>query len=90
MRIIDADALKEALTKACNTFEAFGIDTTIERVMISCIDNAPTIEVKDTLSKPSDDNGSYHLSCNHCGKDWWSKDPFVPRCPFCGNEEYWW
>ena len=35
MRIIDADALKEALTKACNTFEAFGIDTTIERVMIS-------------------------------------------------------
>ena len=90
MRIIDADALKEALTKACNTFEAFGIDTTIERVMISCIDNAPTIEVKDTLSKPSDDNRIYHLDCSHCGKDWWSKDPFMARCPFCGNEEHWW
>lgn len=44
------------------------------------IDDAPTVEAKD----------AYHLSCNRCGKEWLSKVPFTPKCPFCGNEEYWW
>ena len=26
---------------------------------------------------------TYHLSCPHCFKLWWSENPFPQNCPYC-------
>ena len=53
MRLIDADALVEAMTGACNIFESHGIDTMLCRALITIAREAPTesgwVSVKDRL-----------------------------------------
>ena len=53
MRPIDADALVDAMTGACNIFDAHGVDTTIARTLITVAAKAPTVgewnNVKDML-----------------------------------------
>lgn len=53
MRLIDADALIDAMTGACNIFDAHEVDTTIARTLITVAAKAPTvgdwISVKDRL-----------------------------------------
>ena len=60
MRLIDADALVDAMTGACNIFDAHGVDTTLARTLITIADKAPTIggwiSVKDRL--PEEDMGA--------------------------------
>ena len=60
MRPIDADKLVDAMTGACNIFDAHGVDTTIARTLITVAAKAPTvggwISVKDKLP---DKNGDY-------------------------------
>jgi len=55
MRPIDGDALVDAMTGACNIFDAHGVDTTIARTLITVATKAPTIggwiSVKDRLPK---------------------------------------
>ena len=43
MRTIDADALIDAMTGACNIFDAHGVDTTLARTLITIADKAPTV-----------------------------------------------
>ena len=53
MRLIDADTLVDAMTGACNIFDAHEVDTTIARTLITVAAKAPTvggwISVKDRL-----------------------------------------
>lgn len=43
MRTIDVDKLVDAMTGACNIFDAHGVDTTIARTLITIADKAPTV-----------------------------------------------
>ena len=74
MRLIDADMLKEAMIKACNTFEDFGIDTMATRVMISCIDNVPNVEVEPVRR-------AHWVHKSGVCREWL-------ECPICGRAEH--
>jgi hypothetical protein len=60
MRLIDADALQDAMTGVCNIFDAQGIDTTISRTLMIIAKKAPTvggwISMKD---RSPEDDGLY-------------------------------
>lgn len=53
MRLIDGDALVDAMTGACNIFDAHGADTTLARTLITIADKVPPIggwiSVKDGM-----------------------------------------
>ena len=72
MRLIDGDALVDAMTGACNIFDAHGADTTLARTLITIADKAPTIggwiSVKDRLPEehPS-------VFANYYGTEKWNK-----------------
>lgn len=63
MRLIDADALIDAMTGACNIFDAHGVDTTLTRTLITIADKVPTvggwISVKDRLPENADYPGAF-------------------------------
>lgn len=40
----------------------------------------------EQYSKHQTASNPYHCICSHCGKDWWSCDPFPHRCPFCSGD----
>ena len=46
-------------------------------------------EIIEKLKNYEEMVNKYHLSCDHCGADWWSKDPFPEKCPFCEAERKW-
>ena len=88
MRLIDADELKEVLIKACNTYDKFGVDTTVGRVLISCIDNVPAIEAEPVRRAywvhKSGDNREW-LECPICGRAEHSNYEYE-YCPKCGTK----
>jgi len=75
MRPIDADALVDAMTGACNIFDAHGADTTLARTLITIADKAPTvggwISVKDRLPSEHDSLFANH---QHLSKHMWAKE----------------
>ena len=42
----------------------------------------------DPLLKKSESGGVYHLNCDHCNRMWWSIEPLVNYCPFCGKKPH--
>ena len=47
--------------------------------------NDETEDNIDLLMDKSEDQGVYHLSCEHCNHIWWSIEPNVKYCPSCGK-----
>ena len=41
-----------------------------------------------TTQIDDDELWTYHLRCEHCGYDWWSRDAFPLQCPKCGENPY--
>ena len=90
MRLVDADALKEALSIFNDGDPHFlnGIKTARE-----IIDNAPTIDAEPvrhgTWMTCEDNWGDIHYQCSECGCEW-SLDDGTPEengmryCPSCG------
>lgn len=80
MRLIDADALVDVMTGACNIFDAQGLNTTFARVLITIADKAPTvgrwISVKDRLPEENleylvyatDEDGERFVTTDHWNK----------------------
>ena len=42
----------------------------------------------DSLLEKSENCGVYHLNCDHCNHIWWSIEPSVNYCPFCGKKPH--
>ena len=42
----------------------------------------------DPLLEKSEGKGVYHLNCDHCNHIWWSIEPWVNYCPFCGKRPH--
>ena len=91
MRLIDADALIDAMTGACNIFDAHGVDTTISRALITIAGQAPTIETEPVRHGHwiLPDICYEDIECSVCYADMplpvsFDYRPTYKYCPMCG------
>ena len=95
MRLIDADTLKNVMTGACNICDGQGIDTTIARILISIIDNVPTIDT--TAVEPIRSKNADVWYCGNCDEIVGEETLTVggiqevrhKYCPECGRKVKW-
>lgn len=86
MRLIDADALKDAIQHAIAILENHGVNCVTTHWVTAIVRIAPGIDAKPVVHGRWDLDRPHHYVCSECGISWGDAALKMRFCPHCGAE----